>query len=234
MDNKKYAFKACITLFLLTLSFLAIGQTKPSISYELRMSEPETHYFEVGMTVNNVLSNSKLLNKEYILVKMPVWTPGSYLVREFAGSVEGFKASNDKGDVLSSRKINKNTWEIEINRAENIHINYKVYAYNLTVRTSFIDESHGYLNGASIFMFVPELMKAPSELTIKPFEKWSTISTALPQIAKNIFLVKDFDTLVDSPIEIGNHEELEFEALGVPYKIAMYSSSPQPMTKSNF
>jgi predicted metalloprotease with PDZ domain len=226
MYPNKNAFKTLLTLFFFAFSLLSTGQSIPSLKYELRMPEPETHFFEVKMSINKVLSNSKLLDKDHVLVKMPVWTPGSYLIREYAGNVEAFIANSENGKTLKSRKINKNTWEIEIDRAEDIHINYKVYANTLTVRTSFIDASHGYLNGASIFMFVPQLMDSPSELTVFPYEKWSTISTALPEIRKNTFAVKDFDALVDSPIEIGNHEVLEFEALSIPHKIAMYSSSP--------
>ena len=226
MCQIKNAFKSLLTLLFITFSLQSFCQTILGINYELRMPEPETHYFDVKMSINKVLSNSKLLDKEHILVKMPVWTPGSYLIREFAGNVQNFNATNENGKPLKSRKINKNTWEIEIEDAENIQIEYKVYANNLTVRTSFIDASHGYLNGASIFMFVPQLMHSPSELTVFPYKKWSTISTALPEISKNTFAVRDFDTLVDSPIEIGNHDVLEFEAMGIPHKIAMYSSSP--------
>ena len=221
--------KRTIYLLLLNLTLLsgfgALGQTAHSIKYELSMPEPETHFFEVHMEIPEVLSNSKLLDKNHLLVKMPVWTPGSYLVREYAGNVENFVAQNGKGQNLKSRKVNKNTWQIDINNAEDVHIDYSVYANTLTVRTSFIDSNHGYLNGASIFMFVPELMDKPSKLKVIPYEKWSVVSTALPETSKNVFDVKNFDTLVDSPIEIGNHEVLEFEALGIPHKIAMYSAT---------
>lgn len=226
MRGRKRAFSVLIAIVLSVLSFTSNAQDTKGISYELSMPEPETHFFEVGMTVNNVLTNPKIIDKRRLLVKMPVWTPGSYLVREYAGNVENFKATDGQNKPLKFRKVNKNTWEINIDQIEDVKISYKVYAFDLTVRTSFIDASHGYLNGASIFMFIPELMKSQAELKVYPYEKWSTISTALPETAKNTFLVKDFDTLVDSPIEIGNHEVLEFEALGIPFKIAMYSSSP--------
>jgi predicted metalloprotease with PDZ domain len=210
MFYKKDHLKTFIFLLLFAGNSALFAQSKSSLNYELRMPEPETHFFEVRMNVNGVMSNSKLLDKDHLIVKMAVWTPGSYLVREFSGHVQGFKASNEKGKSLKSRKINKNTWEIEIDHSENIQIDYKVYANDLTVRTSFIDQSHGYSNGSNVFMFIPELMSSASELTIYPYEKWSTVSTALPEIGKNKFVVKDFDTIVDSPIEIGNHEVLEF------------------------
>ncbi|MFT5886526.1 MAG: putative metalloprotease with PDZ domain [Arcticibacterium sp.] len=221
--------KKTFSLLLLNLSlffgFQAMAQSDHDIKYGLGMSEPETHFFEVHMEVPKVLSNPYLQDKQHLIVKMPVWTPGSYLVREYPGNVDGFIAHDEQGRSLNSRKINKNTWQIDIENAEDVLIDYKVYANTLTVRTSFIDANHGYLVGASIFMFVPELMEKPSELKVTPYEKWSVVSTALPETSKNVFTVKDFDTLVDSPIEIGNHEVLEFEALGIPHKIAMYSAT---------
>ncbi|MFT4734821.1 MAG: putative metalloprotease with PDZ domain [Algoriphagus sp.] len=221
--------KKTFSLLLLNLSLLfgfqATAQSEHGIKYGLSMPEPETHFFEVHMELPKVLSNPHLQDKNHLIVKMPVWTPGSYLVREYAGNVDGFIAHDEQGRNLNSVKINKNTWQIDIENAEDIHIDYKVYAFSLTVRTSFIDGNHGYLNGASIFMFVPELINKPSQLKVTPYEKWSVVSTALPESSPNVFEVKDFDTLVDSPIEIGNHDVLEFEALGIPHKIAMYSAT---------
>ncbi|WP_304234855.1 M61 family metallopeptidase [Jiulongibacter sediminis] len=200
------------------------SQDKFATSYELKMPHPETHYFEVTMNVNDILTTPEILDKDHLLVKMAVWTPGSYLIREFARNVQDFEAKSADGKPLKSRKINKNTWEIELDGTDDVKINYLVYANELTVRTSFIDAQHGYANGASVFLYLPQTMSKPSKLTIYPNENWSTISTALPEIEENTYVVKDFDTLVDSPIEIGNHEVLDFEAAGVPHKIAMFTT----------
>lgn len=196
------------------------------------MSEPQTHLFEVKMNINDILSNSKIIDKGQLEIKMPVWTPGSYLVREYARQVQNFEALDGKGQKLKWSKINKNTWRILTENADDVMLQYKVYAFELSVRTSFLDENHGYLNGASIFMYVPQLMHENSELTVKPHASFNTVSTALPEIGQNKFLVKDYDTLVDSPIEIGNHEVLEFTALGVPHKIAMFSTEPLKYDKA--
>ncbi|UBM59467.1 peptidase M61 [Marinilongibacter aquaticus] len=221
-----------LAVFALT-SFIGM-RLHAQVKYTLSMPEPETHYFQVQMDVENILTNSKLLDKNHLTVKMPVWTPGSYLVREYAKNIDHFAATTSDGQALPFRKVNKNTWEISLNGADDVKINYDVYAYELTVRTSFLDEDHGYANGASVFLYVPELMQEQSQLTVQPYEKWSTVSTALPETGKNTYAIKDFDTLVDSPIEVGNHEMLSFEAAGVPHKIAMFSTEPLQYDKAKF
>lgn len=199
---------------------------KTNISYELSMSEPWTHYFEVSMTLNDIEKIDALNKKDFVDFKMPVWTPGSYLVREYAKNVESVKVSDGKKD-LKFDKISKNTWRV-YGKNSKIIISYKVYSYELSVRNSFLDDSHGYLNGASMFLYVPELKMSPSVLTIKPYKNWNTISTGLKKVSEKDFTYfsPDFDILVDSPIEIGTHKVLNFKALGIPHAIALYSNAP--------
>ncbi|MBC7921845.1 MAG: peptidase M61, partial [Ferruginibacter sp.] len=120
------------------------------------MEAPHTHYFGVEMRL------SDLDKREYLDVKMPVWTPGSYLIREYAKNVEGFVARDGGGNPLASEKINKNTWRVRTRSVAEVRVAYQVYAYELTVRTSFLDASHGYLNGASVFMYVDKMLDLPA------------------------------------------------------------------------
>lgn len=212
---------------LLSFSFVSLKAQTTSINYGLSMSEPWTHYFEVSMTVSNILKTKELTQKEFIDFKMPVWTPGSYLVREYAKNVEGFEATAGAKKVKAD-KINKNTWRVYSNGANDVTIRYKVYAYELSVRTSFLDDTHGYLNGASMFMYVPQLKKFPSRVSINPYKGWTSISTGLKKVtdAENTYLATDYDILVDSPIEIGTHKVLNFQIQNIPHSVAMYSNGP--------
>lgn len=220
--------KAPLFLFILLLSSCSVAKVPNQIkdypiTYELGMEEPQTHYFDVSLTINNPSESNALDASGKLLVKMPVWTPGSYLVREYARNVIDFDAVDQDGVKLIFDKINKNTWAVDAKKAKNVKVTYKVYAYEMTVRTSFLDDSHGYLNGASIFMFVPSLADSKALLKITPYYKWNKISTALTDLGDNTFEVDNYDTLVDSPIEIGNHVEHTFTAAGVPHRVAMYS-----------
>jgi predicted metalloprotease with PDZ domain len=202
---------------LLILCFIStVIANAGNISYEVSMPEPHTHYYHVKMTVADY-------EKDYFDIQMPVWSPGSYLVREFAKSVENLN-STSASKAVKSEKINKNTWRIYAEKSKNVVINYRVYAFELSVRTSFVDASHAYFNGTSMFMFIDELKNTPHNLTIIPFKDWKKVSTSLTKTSKTAFEYQapDYDILVDSPVEIGNQETFDFTAAGVVHHVAMY------------
>lgn len=197
-----------------------------NINYTLSMSEPCTHYFEIKMTIDKIKSIDEIKKNDYVDLKMAVWTPGSYLIREYAKNVEGFEAT-DGNKVLKFEKINKNTWRI-YGKTDKIEVKYKVYSFELSVRNSFLDDSHGYLNGASMFLYVAEMKDAPSTLTIEPYKNWNSVSTGLKKIAtdKYQYFSPNLDILIDSPIEIGTHKVLNFTSSNIPHSLALYSNAP--------
>jgi predicted metalloprotease with PDZ domain len=154
---------------------------------------------------------------------MPVWTPGSYLVREFARNVEEFSAVDGSGAPLEWSKISKNLWRIRSKRASRLRLNYRVYAFERSVRTSFLDDTHGTINGASLFMFVGGYPDIPHRLIVEPAPSWHQVTTGLEQVAgeKDTFLAPDYDTLIDCPVEIGTHQVSEFIVGGVPHRVAL-------------
>jgi predicted metalloprotease with PDZ domain len=200
---------------LLTLTMVAKSQIK--IGFEVSFKEPQAHYAEVEMNVSGIA------NKDHIDLKMPVWTPGSYLVREFAKNVEDFTATVG-GKAAKVQKVTKNTWRVFNATGNAIKVNYRVYAFEISVRTAFVDESHAFLSSAGIFMYPAGMIKNPSTVKIVPFGNWDKVSTGLPAVAgqKFTYYASDFDVLFDSPIEVGTQEVFEFNASGVKHEVAMY------------
>ncbi|WP_233254009.1 M61 family metallopeptidase [Hymenobacter sedentarius] len=190
----------------------------PTLRYTLAMPAPQTHYFEVKMELGGFPA-------DYTDVKMPVWAPGSYLVREYSKNVEGFQARTAAGQPLAVEKINKNTWRVRHAKQANFQVSYRVYAFELTVRTSFIDADHGYLNGTSVFMYPAENKMLGSTVVVQPAAGWAQVSTALrPGTGKFTYKAASYDELADSPMEIGNQKVLEFTANGTPHQVAMFGT----------
>ncbi|WP_036479746.1 M61 family metallopeptidase [Myxosarcina sp. GI1] len=197
----------------------AIRQPKPTattIAYQVAMPQPASHLFEVSLQVNNWQENQ-------LDLKMPVWTPGSYLVREYARHVQDFVAEDSNGN-LASKKVSKNRWRIETENSSEITVRYRVYANELTVRTNHLDSTHGYFNGAALFFFISGWERQPIRVQIiPPYSNWQ-VSTTLSVVDRkaNIYEAQDFDTLVDSPVEIGTQEVYDFEAVNKPHQLAVW------------
>lgn len=206
--------KSFIALVLL-LSFGMTAKSQVKIGFEVSFTEPQAHYADVEMNISGI-------KKDYIDVKMPVWAPGSYLVREFAKNVEGFSATAS-GKPAKFEKVRKNIWRVSSGGGP-LKIKYRVYANEVSVRTAFIDDSHAFLSPTGIFMYPEGYLKSPSTVKIVPYKGWSRVSTSLEQVAGQqfTFTAPDFDILFDSPLEVGNQDVFEFTAAGVKHEVAMF------------
>ncbi|MFS8617282.1 MAG: PDZ domain-containing protein [Solitalea sp.] len=195
------------------------------LSYALSFEEAQAHYVDVVLSVSG-------LEREYVDLKMAVWAPGSYLIREFPKNVEGFKAQSGE-KTLNSRKISKNTWRVDTKGAGDITVQYRVYAFEMSVRTSFVDADHAFLNGTSIFMYLDQELDLPSTIKITPHPDWKYVSTGLKSDPEDPFLLysPNYDILADSPIEIGNQDIIEFTAAGIPHEVAIFGGGDYDKAK---
>lgn len=185
----------------------------PEISYTVSMPQPWTHLLEVEMRVF-----SRFMPKRLEL-KLPVWTPGSYLIREYARHVQDFSPSGYVGSILPWRKISKNTWEVEPLENSEVVVRYKVYANELTVRTNELNDEHAFWNNAATLMYVRDNLNVPSTVTVKPYGNWK-VATGLPAAdTENTFRAENYDILYDSPFEVSDFKEIKFDVAGKPHRI---------------
>lgn len=172
------------------------------IQFTLRFSQAAQHYVDVTATVPTGGARS-------IELMMAVWTPGSYLVREYARHVESFSAPG------GWRKSRKNRWLVETGGRESATISYRVYGRDLSVRTNFIEGRFAALNGAATFLTLEEPgVKRPHEVRIELPSAWRGSYSGMTELAPNVFRASDFDELVDSPILAGSPAVHEFTVSG--------------------
>ncbi len=185
------------------------------IIYHISTPHPHTHYFDV---VLNLEGASEITTD----LQMAVWTPGSYMVREYAKNVEQIKAYSEEGNELPVEKLNKNNWRVS-NAGKNFNFQYKVYAFEETVRTGFLDESHASIIPAALFIY-PVVMDVPIFLQFNPHSSWKNISTSLEMVDNDPWkrYAPNRDILIDSPVEIGNHSIHKFMVAGVEHELAIY------------
>ena len=213
-----------LRFLLLLLFWLPFALQASKLTYHLSMPQPNSHYFAVKIDIQE---NAAAVQE----FKLPVWTPGSYLVREFSKNLNQVRAIDAQGKELTVKKKAKNAWEVQCNGAASYTVFYEVYAFELSVRTPYLDNTHGFVAGAGVFMYTEETRNQLGVLKIYPHASFKKVSTALvPADFKSepgcqSFVFKDYDQLVDSPIEIGNQQEFSFMAAGVRHRVAMYGEA---------
>ena len=209
---------ALLGLALFASPMIADAQPAPPVSpivYTLRFTAAATHYVDVEAVV-------PAGRQPKVELMMAVWTPGSYLVREYARQVEQVVATDASGTVLPVSKSAKNRWTVTTNGAERFTLAYRVYSREMSVRTNWVDAGMGILNGAATFVTLVEKGPRPHEVKIELPPSWKDVAMALPNGSGGArhFVAADFDTLVDSPIIAGDLAIYRFDTGGKPHWLA--------------
>ena len=192
---------------------LVRAQALDPIRYTLRFPAPQTQYVEVEAAI-------PAAGRAEVEVYMATWTPGSYLIREYERNVEAVTASAGTR-ALAVVKSTKNRWKITTGGATNITLRYKVYSREMTVRNNWVEASFAMVNGAPTFITLVERAARPHEVRVELPAAWKRVETPLEPVAgqANTFRAGDFDTLVDSPIIIGNPLVRDFTVDGKKHSI---------------
>lgn len=151
-------------------------------------------------------------------LSMPSWTPGSYMIRDFAAHVENFQAGGEDGRMLDVVKVAKNLWRINTNGISNLVVDYDVWAGELHVSSSWVSSEFALINGSGIFLYSEESRRWPQQVIVNAPSVWSKTWTSMKAgSGANEFLARDYDELVDSPMVAGNAAEYRFEVDGQGY-----------------
>jgi predicted metalloprotease with PDZ domain len=201
------------------------------IHYTVKMDQPASHYFGVSMRIEGLRGS---MPADFVKVAMPVWTPGSYLVREFARNVLDLRASDGSGRPLATEKDAKDSWKVALGGSDTLEVSYRVYAFRHDTNQSYLDTDHAVINGASVFLYLDGLQSHPVTVEIVPHEGWSVIATGLELLApgSRTFAAPDYDVLIDSPFEVGNQRVHSFEVGGIKHEVSIFS--PRPIDEAAF
>lgn len=209
---RRFLLACCLLLSLTAVN--ADAQTPP-LTYTLRFPAPQTHYVEVEAVV-------PAAGRPAIELMMPVWTPGSYLVREFARQVEEVRAEAG-GRPLPVVKSRKNRWRIETGGAASVTVRYRVYCREMSVRTNWVDAGFALLNGAPTFLTLVEPGPRAHVVAVELPAGWATTVSPLPPApggGLHRYVARDYDHLVDSPLLAGSPALYEFVEGGATHVLA--------------
>ncbi len=217
-----------LCLMALLCAVLAIPAQNAS---QLEQSAPFRHVVRFPQARNHyvhVESQFPTNGQAELEVFMAVWTPGSYLVREYSRNIDAVEAFNPAGARLAVTKTRKNRWKVSAGGAATVTLRYAIYAREMSVRTNFVDTSFAMLNAAATFLTpVGHLDKAHTVRVELPLG-WAQALSGLDVLGQEdpvTFYAPDYDTLLDCPIVAGNPDVLEFDVEGKPHYIVNLPAS---------
>lgn len=181
----------------------AFGQeaAPPAIFYTVDLTDAVRHYVTVNARIPS--------QGESTTIMMAVWTPGSYLIRDYPKHVVDMVATDEKGNPLTIRKTTKSRWVVDgTAEVKTVHLSYRVYCRERSVRTNWIDDKYAALNGGPTFVTCPKLINSPVEVQLQMPDGWRRSATSLKPSGDRAhqYRAESFHELVDSPIMAGELE----------------------------
>ena len=196
----------------------------PAVSYQVKALDLHAHLFEVRLTVAQPAPDQ--------VVSLPVWIPGSYLVREFSKHLQGLSA-NQRNRPVEITQLDKCTWQIHCQASKPLVLTYQVYAFDSSVRSARLDSQRGFFNGTSLCLRVHGQEETAHELVLSDSGLPKAWQAATALTAKKVtkrgfgsYLAGNYDELVDSPVELGPFWRGEFVALGVTHQFVVSGAPP--------
>lgn len=195
-----------------------------AINYSIKPKNLNSHLFFVTLTFDSIPGT------DYTLA-LPAWLPGSYMIRDFSKNIVEICAEDSSGQSITLDAVDKQTWQVKATDLS-IKIEYQVFAFDLSVRTAYLDSQRGFFNGSSTFLEVKELASSPCSLFIEPPEHYShwRVATGLPR-AKDTdkyqfghYSADDYQHLIDCPVALGDFDSTEFIVEGVTHHLVFTST----------
>jgi predicted metalloprotease with PDZ domain len=188
--------------------------------YEIRMPAPHTHYLEINMTIEKP-------SGKYIDIAMPAWSPGRYIIYDFAKHIHHIEVFSKNGKTPLLERLDKQTWRITGYGRVPLTLTYSVYANTASGTFSHLSSEGALINGASVFMYPLQGKDVPITLAVHlPEGKNWTIATGLPEAGSNRFYADTYDHLIDSPLSIGDIRYYTFTSFEKPVRICFQSPGP--------
>ncbi|MDP2258055.1 MAG: peptidase M61 [Polaromonas sp.] len=194
--------------------------TPAPVHYRVEMGELHAHLFRVTLTIAQPAALQR--------VSLPVWIPGSYLVREFSKNLQGLQAHQGARTPAPFEQLDKCSWQIQCNPAKALVLRYEVHAHDNSVRTAWLDAQRGFFNGTSLCLKVEGQEKTLHALELPVPTAVTGWSVATGLTAQKInpqgfgsYMAADYDELVDCPVEMGPFWSGSFSARGVPHRLVV-------------
>ena len=190
---------------------------QPAIEYEIDFSETQNHYLKVTARFEVSQAKTELM--------MATWTPGSYLIREYARHIDSMTMTDQAGEPLEFEKTQKNRWMVKTDGVTSVTLSYRLYCNEMTVRTNWTGCAYTMINGASTFVTLVDAREKTHAVKLNLSKQWKRSACALDSLGPHKYVASSYDELLDNPIVAGNVQVYPFDVGGVPHQLVNVGES---------
>ncbi len=192
------------------------------ITYRIEIHDARAHLFRVTLTIARPAPEQ--------CVSLPVWIPGSYLVREFARHLSGLTATQG-GREVALEQLDKASWRARCAGRGALRLSYLVYAFDTSVRTAYLDTERGFFNATALCLRVEGSEALAHRVELRQLPAGWQVASALRAVktdkaGRGVYEAQGYDELADHPVELGRFWRGHFEACGVPHEYVVAGALP--------
>ncbi|MBK6851176.1 MAG: M61 family metallopeptidase [Burkholderiales bacterium] len=187
------------------------------VRYRVELLDLSAHLLRVTLTVPAPAAEQELM--------LPVWIPGSYLVREFSRHISQLVASQAGRPVVLTQ-LDKHRWRASCSGRAALVLSYQVYAFDASVRTAWLDSRRGFFNPASVLLGAVGREAEEHRVALAGLPPGWQVATGLPEAGKNEYVAASYDALIDHPFELGEFWRGSFKAGGVTHEFVVAGAWP--------
>ncbi|MEY8879438.1 MAG: M61 family metallopeptidase [Leptothrix sp. (in: b-proteobacteria)] len=200
----------------------AAAAAPPGVRYQVELADLSAHQYRVTLTLDRPAAQQVL--------SLPVWIPGSYLVREFARHLSALTARQGSRTVALVA-LDKQRWQADCSGRGALVVSYLVYAFDASVRTAWLDSERGFFNATSLCLAAESRESEPHQISLGKLPAGWQVATGLPKLDKtqagpSTWLAPSYDALIDHPFELGPFWRGQFNACGVPHEFVVAGAPP--------
>jgi predicted metalloprotease with PDZ domain len=189
----------------------------PAVQFRVDLGRLDDHHFDITLELPGAPAR--------LTVSLPVWIPGSYLVREFSRHLSGLSAERD-GRPARLTPLDKHRWAVEAPGSGPLRLRYRVYAFDNSVRSAWLDRQRGFFNGSSLFLSAEGFEEREQQVRLDGLPSGWEVATGLPGTVDGGWCAPDYDSLIDHPFELGPFWRGRFEACGVSHEFVVAGAPP--------
>jgi predicted metalloprotease with PDZ domain len=197
------------TLRFVLLFWMASAACYAATNYTISLANPDQHLIEVQI----ILPEGPALRE----LQLPVWN-ALYQVRDFAQYITWVRAKDRAGRALAVHALDKSRWQITSAEAGAV-VDYQIFVDSPGPFGAQFNSHHAFFNLAQVLMYPVEARNGPMVARFSRVPDGWRIATPLTSKPEGSFSADNYDRLVDSPVEIGDFKESDFDEGGGHYRV---------------